>query len=374
VQSDSGRAPVNAAANSGLQPTRTAAFPCSKLRYHRVAVRAAEPVAVRRPEFVMWNQVTSAVGLLQVIDQKITDANARNGWFLPHFGDAQALLAFSDYSGEHRAASHEVITFVIASSTHLAEWEAKRRLVRHQHQLESRRMAYSKLGDDLKDHALRGFLASFDSLDAVVCSLAINKKITSVFDASGSVNFKEWGLESWNGWKPRPFEKMLRVTHLGSFLCAGLASEGQDLIWVTDDDVIAANAKRIQQVTAQFAHLLDQYLTRKLRHFRFATTAADTGLLDVEDMTSLPDLVGGAIADLFACLSASGARVTNMLTLLQPAGLPLKATQILSWLVGRPRGILVYAVEPGSAPGVIEITDAHISPHTVLHMPPRLGV
>jgi hypothetical protein len=31
-----------------LQPTRTAAFLCSKLRYHRVAVRAAEPVTVGR--------------------------------------------------------------------------------------------------------------------------------------------------------------------------------------------------------------------------------------------------------------------------------------------------------------------------------------
>jgi hypothetical protein len=36
--------------NSGLQPTWTAALPCSELRYHGVAVHAAEPEAVRRHE------------------------------------------------------------------------------------------------------------------------------------------------------------------------------------------------------------------------------------------------------------------------------------------------------------------------------------
>jgi hypothetical protein len=41
--------------NSGLQPTRTVAFLCSNLRYHRFAVRAAEPLAVR------WLDETRAV-------------------------------------------------------------------------------------------------------------------------------------------------------------------------------------------------------------------------------------------------------------------------------------------------------------------------
>lgn len=322
----------------------------------------------------MWNPVTSPVGLLQVIDQKVTAAHAQNPSLLPQFSAAQALLAFSDYSGEHRSATREVVTFVIAPSDHLESWEDRRQLVRHQHRLQSRRMAYAKLGDDLKSHALRGFLASFDSIDAVICSVVVNKKIKSVFDASGRVDLQEWGLELWKGWKPGPFEKMLRVTHIGSFLCAGLASANQDLIWVTDEDVIAANAKRIEQVTSQFAHLLDRYLTRRIRHFRFAKTAADTGLLDVEDMASLPDLVGGAIADLFSCLSASSARVTDALTLVQPEGLPTKASHILSWLASRRSGVLVYAVERGTEPGVIEITDTQISPHTVLHLPPRLGV
>jgi hypothetical protein len=322
----------------------------------------------------MWNNVTSPVGVLQVVNAKIAATCAANPFQLPDFSRSSALVLASDYSGEHQSSPYVVFTFIVTSGDALAVWENERQIVRHQHRLRGRRMSYTKLRDNVKSRALPAFLSAMGRFDALICSVAVNKEITSIFDASGRVDFAEWGLEAWSDWDQATFEKMLRITHTAAFLIAGMATADQNVLWVTDEDAIAANPHRLDQLTQQFAHLLDRYLTCKLRHIRCGTTAGDTGILDVEDLASIPDLVGGAFSELLAALHARGARISDRLTLAQPDNLPAKASQILSWLASR-RGLrtLAYVVEPGKSKADIEVTDCLITPHTVLYTPHRLG-
>lgn len=322
----------------------------------------------------MWYPVTSPVGLLRVVNDKIEGAHDRDRSYLPDFSGASTLIGASDYSGEHTDSSHWVVTFVVTSSAQLPAWDLKRTLVRHQHRLDRRRMAYAKLGDGKKDRALREFLDAFAAIQAVICAVVVNKKITSIFDASGRIDLKDWGLEKWAHWKHAPFEKMLRVTHVGAFLFAGLASTAQNIIWVTDEDSIASNPQRFDELIKQFSHILDRSVTRRLGHIGCATTAGDTGTLDMEDLASVPDLIGGALADLFSALNARGTKVSEPLMLPQPAGLPRKTTRILSWLANRRRATLVYVVEPGKSPDVIEVTDTQISPRKGIYVRPLLVV
>jgi hypothetical protein len=278
----------------------------------------------------MWHNVDSPVGVLQVINAKLGERNRQDPHFFPNFSASSALVAASDYSGEHQAGAYHVLSYVITSSDALAEWERYRQLLRSQHRLSGRRMAYAKL-DKIKSRALPGFLAAFGRVESIVCCVAINKKIGCLFDPAKRIDLKEWGLESWSNWDTSTFERLLRVTHVAALLLAGLTSPWQNLIWITDEDAIASNAKQLEELIEQFTILMDRYLTRRIGHIRCGTTANDGGDLDIEDLAAVPDLVGGAFAELLTAYAARGARVSDRFTLVKPDNLAPKASQILSW-------------------------------------------
>ena len=88
------------------------------------------------------------------------------------------------------------------------------------------------------------------------------------------------------------FERMLRVVHLVSFFTAGLSRAGQDVLWFTDVDDIAANNERIVELTNVWANVFSHYLQHDLRHVRCGTTQCDNGTLQLEDLASIPQSLG----------------------------------------------------------------------------------
>jgi hypothetical protein len=165
--------------------------------------------------------------------------------------------------------------------------------------------------------------------------VAVNKDVLSLFDESGRVNLREWRLDAWSGWDHAAFEKMLRVTHIGAFLLAGLSTAGQNAFWITDEDAIASNIERLDQLVDQLAHLLDRCLPHSLGHLRVATTAADTGIKDLEDLAAIPDLFGGARSGLLNAYLATGVHRWHTLDLPKP-GNP-KTSQIMGFLAKAPK-------------------------------------
>jgi hypothetical protein len=87
---------------------------------------------------------------------------------------------------------------------------------------------------------------------------------------------------------------MLRVVHIVSFFLAGLSRAHQNVIWITDEDEIAANDNRMRELTNLFGNISSHYLPHSMGHFRCGTMKSDDGSRQLEDLASIPDLVAGA--------------------------------------------------------------------------------
>ena len=83
--------------------------------------------------------------------------------------------------------------------------------------------------------------------------------------------------------------------------------------------------------------------------------------MEVEDFAAMPDLVGGAIVDLFTTHLDNGDDI-SLAAIPRPSSLPSKAHEILDRLA-QPAILrrVFYKVEPGPASGTIGIADINIA-------------
>jgi hypothetical protein len=106
--------------------------------------------------------------------------------------------------------------------------------------------------------------------------------------------------------------------------------------------------------------ILGYYLgDRSLSMLRCCTTASPNGArnLEAEDLAAIPDLVGGALVELFSELANRRSEASESLTLPDPEALSSKTRQILAWLRGPKRlSHLVYTVRSAGS-GQIRVTD-----------------
>ena len=90
----------------------------------------------------------------------------------------------------------------------------------------------------------------------------------------------------------------MRVLHLSAFLLSGLSVPGQDVLWIIDEDDIAANVTMLTDLTELFVGLCSSYSSHPLGHIRCGTTATagDAGLA-LEDLAAIVDLTTGALGE-----------------------------------------------------------------------------
>jgi hypothetical protein len=308
----------------------------------------------------VWNGIESPVSVLRIINEKIAERHAASKSYLPSFAGASSLVVGSDYSGEHAGAKYLGFTFVILPDESWRRWDAARIFIRERRGIGRRRMAYSKLGDGLKRAALDDLIAALLAQSGLAISLIVSKRLKSIFGTSGQVDRVQWAVDHCSGWKPAEIEKMLRVVHVVAFFVAGIVSSGQEVRWVTDHDAIVANESRFNEMATVWKAVLSQYLTVAPRNVHCSTSF--TSPLEVEDFVAIPDLIGGALVDLFTAHHRRGDVVSEDSAIRHPDNLSEKAKGIVGWLASP--GILrrlVYTVEPGPCQGSVEITDINLS-------------
>lgn len=127
-----------------------------------------------------------------------------------------------------------------------------------------------------------------------------------------------------------------------------------------------ANRGRLSDAVTIFARISSHYLPHNLRHLRFGTAAvADSGDRQVEDLLSLPDLMCGALVDLFSTMRNNQVFPDLSLDLSFPDSLPKKARLILQWLADgppcNPLKHLVYTIEPGHRAGKVVFKDVRFT-------------
>lgn len=308
----------------------------------------------------VWNSIDSPVSILRVINEKIVERHAASKVYLPSLAKASSLLVGSDYSGEHAESKYLAFTFVILPDESWRRWDAARVDIRKSRGLGTRRMAYTRLGDGVRRAALDDLMGALLAQSGLVISLVVNKRLKSLFDASGQVDRVQWLAEHCTSWKRAEIEKMLRVVHVVAFFVAGVISTGQEVRWITDHDAIVANETRFNEMAAVWKAVLSQYLTVAPRSVHCSTSF--TSPLDVEDFVAIPDLIGGALVDLFTAHQRRGDTFSEKSAIPHPDDLSEKAGVIVDWLAtpGTLRR-LVYTVEPGPQQGTVEIADINLS-------------
>jgi len=263
---------------------------------------------------------------------------------------ARSLIAASDYSGQHSTSRFETLAFLLADGAALPRWLESRNAFRRTHLRDLRRMSFKDLNDRHRARALPHFLQLADCLQGILFVVVLDKRAGSFFNrpthAPGATDL-EFDLSS--RWPAKSAEQLLRVCHFLALLLAGLSRDFQDVLWLTDQDDIAANEHRHRQLVQAFGRIASHYLQHTLGHLRIATTSSDTGKRDLEDLVAISDLAAGAVCHTMNAYAAAGISLPKGVTVPPPRGLPAKVAELMNWISDRRSGLkrFVVSIQPG---------------------------
>lgn len=289
----------------------------------------------------MWNALnTDNLGVFGDIVSGIARMESSMPGLFPDLRSASRLLVSSDYSGEHKGAPFQAYSFLIADHASTKEWATRRHLLRRDTPLKLRKMSYKKLVDKVRRRYLKPFLETADSMVGVVVTFLIDSRIDNVFSTcdaglrqvAAEAGYSELGDNS--------IEKIARVFHLLSLLIAGLSGPKQHLTWVSDEDVFMSNSVQRKAASALLARMSGLYLTHSMGDLLCGSTAGDTGDLQAEDITAIPDLCAAAAAELAREGRTTGTRKEGTKTTIPlAADAPEKAITIGEWMARSDRSL-----------------------------------
>lgn len=269
------------------------------------------------------------LGFMNVLSSAVLGA-ARRPNAVPNLRSSTHLLIGSDYAGFHRGAHFEVISLLVSNPETLCSWELRRGLLREAMLSNQRRMSYKALNDRERRAALIPFLTNANQIPGLLLTVAFDRRTSSVFRASGRLGRNDLPIQ-FARWKTTTAERALRIIHLVCFLLRGMSCEGQDLLWITDEDEVVANENRLRTFVDTFAAISSHYLSHQMGHLRIGTTRSDTGLRDLEDYVAICDFVAGSLQDLLSTGDVSMIVCAPSLFIPRKAGIQNKATKIMDW-------------------------------------------
>jgi hypothetical protein len=237
---------------------------------------------------------------------------------------------FSDYGGAHKHARYEVLSFLISTAHSLPRFDAERRRLRKDSLGVERRMSFKALNDIVRMRCLRAYLDATDQLQGLLVNFALDKRAV---DRLGERYTSDAAFGQLGIWADRSFRKLTRVGHLAAILIEGVRRDGQNLVWITDEDEIAPNHPKHAEATTILGHYMNSYCSGTMGHFRFGTTASDTGDLLIEDLAATPDLAAGCLGEVLSLLAPHPASSSvERIYLPGGGGVSAKAMQIATWL------------------------------------------
>jgi hypothetical protein len=268
---------------------------------------------------------------MNVVNRLLKMVDMRGPGALPCFDGATRLIVGSDYGGQHADSQYESLAFVVADATALGPWFDARARCREAHLPDGRRMSFKSLNDRLRVAALPDFLSAADHIPGLLLVALFDKRIGSIFASDEDQAVLPAELQRLVEWPVRTQERMLRVCHILALILAGLTRELQNILWITDEDAIAANAERHTLFTRAFGIIASHYLEHGLGHLRVATTASDTGDRNLEDFVAVADLAAGAVCHVVNAYGLTGLSEVPGLVVPPPRGAPLKVEWLLNW-------------------------------------------
>ncbi len=139
---------------------------------------------------------------------------------------------------------------------------------------------------------LEPFLEAANTIHGTLFTIAISKQIDLV---NPSLLSEE--LKFLPGFKPS-VAASLPVHYLLSVLVSGSIPADQEIVWLTDQDAIAANPDFHNLLMVAFGKILSGHLLCNVGSVLSGTTANDSGNFSIKDTASLPDFAAGASSEI----------------------------------------------------------------------------
>jgi hypothetical protein len=240
----------------------------------------------------------------------------------------ETLLVAVDIGGSHARQLFETYSFLVVNMEHNARWFSAQQSFRAERMRSRRRISFKSLNDRVRRAALPTFLSLGNALQGSLVTFGISRAGASAFRQS---DCSEWEADL-ACWKPSVHERLMRVLHLSGFLLSGVASAGQNILWVIDEDEIAANVSQLTQLTKLFAQVASHSLDRQMGHLRCATAKSDDGTFWLEDCLAYSDLAAGSVCEIMTAMAGRHGLLQPHVIAALPSGLSWKARTIAAWL------------------------------------------
>jgi hypothetical protein len=241
--------------------------------------------------------------LIESVDHLLTESHRKRELLLPELTafNNKSVGVFSDYSGEG-SGRYNVYSILVCGMNMTSGFHDAVTKVRSEHALGDKEISFKDLNMGQIRRALPSFLEAADQLPGLLYTVAIEKGIRSVFGSEPDTPKKIVKLLDEAGLGKRPpktAEKLMRIAHLVAYFIALLATDKQNVFWMTDHDEISPNLEQHQLLMELcFGRVLPLYL-------RPGTLFGNMGgaipfeerSVEMNDRLSLPDLVAGVLGD-----------------------------------------------------------------------------
>lgn len=242
----------------------------------------------------------------------------------PDFSKADTVISLSDYAGDDQAGNYDCLSFFLVDFNNAGVWEIFRREFRKNEKYFIGEMQFKKINQDkVRQRILSQYLNLFDRINGLSLTFLIHRNVKKLIAESPHVVLEKEGLGKW---KPHIAEKLLRAIHFQMPLVYGLTSQKNMFSWLTDRDAITKDQQKLLEI---FQRISSIYQTHTFRKFSLAVKFEEKSLgLVIEDLMSIPDLVGGAVLEFHNQIIKEAGIVDNV-------KVQSKSSEILKWLANK---------------------------------------
>jgi hypothetical protein len=272
--------------------------------YKTRLTKFANQLALKRPDLnlLRGHPREEYPVLTESLEHLLKERDAQGKLVLPNLAafNNDAVGIFSDYSGES-SGNYMTYSVLVCGYNFISAFSEKMKVIRQRYGLAEKEIGFKSFGTGQVQACLTDFLAAADTLPGFLCTVAVDKRIATLFGPHDKPQheklaqaLEENGL---GGRKPREVEKLLRIVHMSAFLAALLAHNGQKIFWMSDNDSICANPAQHHSMLELFERVLPIYARPEV-HFPLLGGALPFQPRSVEmnDLLSIADVYAGSVA------------------------------------------------------------------------------